>query len=187
MKHLGYPYYVGYLSAAEAHGAAHQRPQVFQIVTTGRLAGRRFGRVRLTFISSAGTASRPTLVVNTPTGTMTVSTPEATVLDLIGEPRHGGGLSNIATIIGELLEDDRLNIDEVARVAELYPTSVVQRTGWMIERTAAEIGKDIDLERLAVIANRRAERTLLSTAGPRRGNTDRRWRVVVNTDVDSDL
>jgi len=31
MKHLGRSYCVGLLSAAEIHGAAHQRPQVFQV------------------------------------------------------------------------------------------------------------------------------------------------------------
>jgi predicted transcriptional regulator of viral defense system len=187
MNHLGHPYYVGYLSAAEVHDAAHQRPQIFQIVTTARLRDREFGRVRLSFITSATTASRPVVSVNTPTGTMKVSTPEATVLDLVDDPRHGGGLSNIATVIGELLEDDQLDIAQLVLAAVQYPLSVVQRTGWMIEHAASEIGKDVDLEGLAEIANRRTERTLLSTSGPRRGSTDHRWRVVVNTEVESDL
>jgi predicted transcriptional regulator of viral defense system len=186
MNHLGHPYYVGYLSAAEVHDAAHQRPQVFQIVTTGRLKDREFGRVRLTFITSLAAAKRPVVSVNTPTGTMMVSTPEATVLDLVGEPRQGGGLSNIATVIGDLLEDDKINVDQLVLAASQYPLSVVQRTGWMIERAAAEIGRNIHLEELAAIANRRGERTLLSSSGPRRGATDRRWRVVVNTEVESD-
>jgi predicted transcriptional regulator of viral defense system len=187
MNHLGHPYYVGYLSAAEIHDAAHQRPQVFQIVTTGRLEGREFGRVRLRFITSAKTTSRPVVSVNTPTGTMRVSTPEVTVLDLVGAPRHGGGLSNIATIIGELLEDDKVDLNQLAIVAHQYPLSVVQRAGWMIEHTAREIGKDVDLADLAEVANHRTERTLLSPGGPRRGKTDRRWQVVVNTEVESDL
>ena len=92
---------------------------------------------------------------------MKESTPEATVLDLVGDPRHGGGLSNIATVIGEILEDDKLDIDQLVSVAEQYPLSVVQRTGWMIEHAAAEISKDVDLGPLANVANRRAERTLL--------------------------
>ncbi len=187
MTHLGHPYYVGYLSAAEVHGAAHQRPQVFQIVTSGRLADRRFGRVSLAFITSASTPRKSVVTVNTPTGTMRVSTPETTVLDLVGDPRHGGGLSNIATIIGELLDDDKLDIDQLNLAADHYPLSVVQRTGWMIERTAADVGKNVDLTGLATKASRRTERTLLSSSGPRRGHTDRRWRVVVNTEVESDL
>ena len=37
---------------------------------------------------------------------MRVSTPEVTVLDLVASPGHGGGLSNVATVVGDLLEDD---------------------------------------------------------------------------------
>ena len=33
MRHLRRPYYVGVLSAAGLHGAAHQQPQEFQVVT----------------------------------------------------------------------------------------------------------------------------------------------------------
>src|SRR5262245_58700523 len=32
MEHLGEPYYVALLSAAEIHGAAHHRPQCFQVM-----------------------------------------------------------------------------------------------------------------------------------------------------------
>lgn len=112
--------------------------------------------------------------------------PEATVLDLVGDPR-GRGLSNIATVVGDLLEDDKLDIAKLVLAAAHYPLSVVQRAGWMIEHAAVEISKDVDLDRLAELTNRRSERTLLSSSGPRRGNTDRRWGVVVNTEVESDL
>lgn len=72
------------------------------------------------------------------------------------------------------------------KIVEQYPLSVAQRTGWMIEHAAREIGKEIDLEPLAALASRRAERTLLSPSAARRGNADRRWGVVVNTEVESD-
>jgi predicted transcriptional regulator of viral defense system len=186
MNHLGHPYYVGYLSAAEVHDAAHQRPQIFQIVTTARLARRTFGRVRLGFIVSKTTTNKPTTAINTPTGTMTVSTPEVTVLDLVGDPGHGGGLSNVATIIADLLEDDKLDINQLVNAAAHYPASVVQRTGWMIEHASTEIGKDFNLEPILAIARNPTERTLLSPSGPRRGKTNPRWQVVVNTEVESD-
>ncbi len=32
LDHLGQPYYAGLLSAAQFHGAAHQKPQEFQVV-----------------------------------------------------------------------------------------------------------------------------------------------------------
>jgi predicted transcriptional regulator of viral defense system len=91
MRYLGHEYYVGYLSAAEIHDAAHQRPQTFQVVTDQRLKTRTFGRVRVTFILSSHTAQRPTVTVNTPTGTMRVSTPEATRTEMgpLDERRAG--------------------------------------------------------------------------------------------------
>ncbi|MHB1615419.1 MAG: type IV toxin-antitoxin system AbiEi family antitoxin [Actinomycetes bacterium] len=91
MRYLGHPYYVGLLSAAEIHGAAHQRPQVFQVITPARLRDRTFGRVRIEFISAVQASARPTATVNTPTGTMRVATPEVTLLDLVAAPQRGGG------------------------------------------------------------------------------------------------
>ena len=116
-----------------------------------------------------------------------MSTPEATIFDLVGQPRHGGGLSNIATVIGELLDDAKVDLDLLAAIAGDCPSAVVQRTGWMIEHVAVEIGKSLDLTHLEAVAAQRTERTLLSSSGPRRGSTDRRWNVVVNIEVESDL
>ena len=38
MAHLSQPYYVALLSAAAYHGAAHQKPQVFQVMVPRRAA-----------------------------------------------------------------------------------------------------------------------------------------------------
>jgi hypothetical protein len=86
MSHLGHAYYVCLLSAAEAHGFAHQRPQVFQVMTSTRLRDRSLDRVRLSFISSSDVPDRPVVTKNTPTGTMRLSTTEGTALDLVSRP-----------------------------------------------------------------------------------------------------
>jgi predicted transcriptional regulator of viral defense system len=187
MRFLGHPYYVGFLSAAEVHDAAHQRPQVFQVVTDAHLRDREFDRVRMTFIRSAATASRPTVTVNTPTGTMTVSTPEVTVLDMASAPEHSGGLSNIATVIADLLEDSKLDTAELARVAATYPASVAQRTGWLIDLVAREIGGDVDLDALIVVAAQRSKPTPLASGDEPTGPHDLRWNIIVNADVEPDL
>ena len=45
MHHLGRPYYIALLSAARIHGASHQAPQVFQVMTDGTpLRDRDLGR-----------------------------------------------------------------------------------------------------------------------------------------------
>lgn len=186
MRFLGHDYYVGYLSAAEVHGAAHQRPQVFQVVTSGRLRDRSFGRVRIEFITSSDTGRRPALERNAPTGTMRVSSPEVTTLDLVAAPEHGGGISNVATVIGELLDVDTLDVSALVRVSEGYPLTVRQRTGWMLEHVAGLLDRAIHLSSLeASIAG--AERTPLLPAAGRSGRPDPRWNVIANTDVEPDL
>ncbi len=185
MRHLGHAYYVGYLSAAEIHDAAHQRPQVFQVVTDERLKTRTFGRVRVKFILNAHTADRPTMTVNTPTGTIRVSTPETTILDLVSAPEHSGGLSNIATIIGDLLEDAKINVSEIIRISGGWPTTVVQRTGWLLEQAAVEIGVDLDVDSLAGFATGHGGIAKLSPSGGT-GRLDTRWNIIVNTEVESD-
>ena len=187
MRYLDHEYYVGFLSAAEVHGATHQRPQVFQVITDARMNDRTFDRVSIEFTTSAKTAIRPTTTVNTPTGTMKVSVPEITVLDLVGSPEHGGGLSNIATVLGGLLGDGLLDVERLAELAKDYPAAVSQRTGWLLERVAGEIAAEVDLARLYEVAHARLKPTPLAAAGRRAGPFNERWNVVVNTDVEPDL
>jgi predicted transcriptional regulator of viral defense system len=187
MRYLDHDYYVGYLSAAEVHGAAHQRPQVFQVITNARLNDRAFDRVGIEFTTSAKAAERPTTTINTPTGTMKVSIPEITVLDLVANPARGGGLSNIATVMGELLEEGLLDVQRLAELAKEYPTAVSQRAGWLLERVAAEIGVEVDLDPLAAVSHARRKPTPLAASGRRAGPLDDRWNVIVNADVEPDL
>lgn len=187
MRHLGHDYYVCLLSAAEAHGFAHQRPQVFQVMTPARLRDRSFGRVRLSFITSADAGSRPVLVKNTPTGTMRLSTLEGTALDLVSLPRRSGGLSNVATILGEMMQDAALDPRVVAELAPSYPIAVAQRAGWLLEFVANELGASIDLQPLCEVARARATPAPLHSHGPRAGSLDERWNIIVNGPVEPDL
>lgn len=186
MAHLGHPYYVGLLSAAELLGFAHQRPQVFQVITPARLRGRSFGRVHLAFVTVADLASRSTATRNTPTGIVRVSTPEVTLLDLVSMPDRGGGLSNVATIAGEMLEEGGLDASALAEAAEPYPGAVVQRTGWLLDRAGEAVGVAPALDELNAVARRRATPSLLLASGPR-GIVDDRWNVIVNAEIEPDL
>ena len=187
MRQLGHPYYVGFLSAAEVHGAAHQHPQVFQVVTPARLQGRAFGRVRIEFITEARAATRPTATVNTPTGTMQVAIPEVTVLDLVAAPERGGGLSNVATVAAELVGEGRLDGHALAVAAGTYPIAVAQRTGWLLDHVARMLATSFDTWPLAKRAGERAEPTPLAASGRRAGPLDGRWNVLVNTVIEPDL
>src|SRR3989442_11337241 len=50
MKTLSLPYYAGLLTAAQYHGAAHQRPQQFQVFLEKRRLPIACGRVRVAFL-----------------------------------------------------------------------------------------------------------------------------------------
>ena len=59
MGHLGRDHDVGSSSAAAVHGAAHQAPQVFQVVVDEQLADRDIHRARLRFHMSAASPHLP--------------------------------------------------------------------------------------------------------------------------------
>lgn len=187
MTAIGSAYYVGYLSAAELHGAAHQRPQVFQVVAAGRPRDRDFGRVKVRFYSSTRIGDVPTQWRTTSTGRARVSTPAVTTLDLTSRPGLGGGLSNVATVLAELVEETELSAASIVEVQAAYPTSSLRRLGWLLEFVGADIGTG---ELLAAITRRDpspTSLTLLDPRAPRRGRHDARWGLTVNQDVEPDL
>lgn len=187
MHQLGHPYYVGLLSAAEVHGVAHQRPQVFQVLTPARLAERSLGRVRLEFVHATNIEGRPTSTINTPTGTMIVSTPETTALDLVSRPRRAGGISNVATVIAEMLEEGLLDGAYLGTAARHYPVAAAQRLGWLASfLTSDGVANTLDLTELSQIARTRRDPTLLVASGPRDGVYDGDWHLLVNADVERD-
>lgn len=186
MRHLGHPYYVGFLSAARLHGASHQVPMVLQIVTPALLRDRQIGRNRIAFIRRSAATSRPTVARNVPTGRVAVATPAVTVLDLVEAPAHGGGLGNVATVIGDLLHEGALEGRELADVAVSYPNAIAQRAGYLVEHLAREIGASIDLGPLERrVAD--ATYTVIDPQRPRAGEHDRRWHVIANNDIEHDL
>lgn len=186
MRHLGHPYYVGLLSAARLHGASHQVPMVLQVVTPALLRDRRIGSNRIEFIRRSSAGRRPTAQRNVPTGRTTVATPEVAVLDLVEAPSAGAGLGNVATVIGDLLQEGAIDADALAEAAADYPSAVAQRTGYLVEHMADEADASIQLDRLEqLVAD--ATYTVLDPQRPRGGEHHRRWRVIVNTDIEHDL
>lgn len=183
MRFLGQPYYVGLLSAAAIHGAAHQQPMVFQVITDRPTRPARAGRVRIAFHMTRDIASAAVADVQTETGSMRVSTPETTAFDLVRFTPAAGHLGNVATVIGELA--DKLDSHALAKLADTYAVPDVQRLGYVLDRAGAQ-----DLTRpLADWLARRRYRPVLLAPRRARGKAaaDRRWRVIPNANVESDL
>jgi hypothetical protein len=68
MERLKNPYYVGLLSAAQYHGAAHHHPQEFQVVTETNRRLLECGGVRVVFIAAKRLKQVGTQTFNTPRG-----------------------------------------------------------------------------------------------------------------------
>jgi predicted transcriptional regulator of viral defense system len=183
MTHLGHGYYVGLLSAAELHGAAHQRPQAFQVVTDARVRDRELGRARLRFYVSAVAKDVPTQRMNAATGQICVSTPATTALDLVARPSAAGGLNNVATVLYELADEGLLTASGWSASAPWYPTAVLRRTGWLLDHVGAAAGQDGLLD----VAGKPGPRVYLEPAVAHRGSAANRWNLVVNIDVEPDL
>lgn len=184
MAALKQRYYVGLLSAAALHGAAHQAPHEFQVVTNKPTRPMTLGRAQIFFVTKTRLATTPTAPVKTPTGEIRVSTPEATALDLVRYPEHGGSLSNVATVLAELA--DRISPEALVQAAEAEgEVASVQRVGYLLER----LGHGRLVEPLARWIEARKPRVVplrpgRSMAGRPRA---RRWHVGVNEKIEIDV
>ncbi len=133
MKAMERPYYVGLLSAASLHGASHQQPQEFQVLTDRPVRPLHVGRTRIRFFVSNRILDTAVQRVKTPTGMIRVSTPEATAFDLVRFAKMAGHLDNVATVLMDLaplLDSKRLL--KVARASGDRPNA--QRLGYILER-----------------------------------------------------
>ena len=86
MRFHDVPYYVGLLSAAALHGAAHQQPQEFQVVAGAILRPLTVGRVRIRFFFRREMAAAVTEKVKTSSGYIPVTqmARSGLVVDLAG-------------------------------------------------------------------------------------------------------
>jgi predicted transcriptional regulator of viral defense system len=174
-------YYLGLLSAAAVHGAGHEQPQEVQVVTDHQLRPATAGRNRLRFFLKRDVARTPTEAQRTETGTLRVSTPEATAFDLVRYAANLGGLSAVASVLSELAE--RLDPNRLAEAAALgVQLSVVQRAGYLLDRVGANDKTGPLADWLAAQRPRRA--LLRAGPGPRRGRADARWAVLENEAVE---
>lgn len=186
MQFLGHRYYIGFLSAAQIHGASHQAPMVFQVVTDGALRARSIGSQRIAFIQRSNVARRATIRRIVPTGRISVSSPEVTVLDLVEAPQFGAGLSNVATVIAELLDTGQLDPIALTGQAATYPMAVAQRTGHLVEQMGIEANAPIDLQPLHDLVQD-AQTVDLYPGAEQSGERDERWNVEANIAIEPDL
>lgn len=182
MEQEGRSYYAALLTAAQYHGAAHQRPQAFQVFVDRSRRDLSCGRVRVTFMRRARLDEVPVQSVNTPRGTVRVATPEATAIDLIGYQHQAGGLDHVAQILLELAE--RIEAEALPTAAETAPITWAQRLGYLLERVDAS--EKANALRKYVEAQARRSTPLVPGTPHAGSERDEGWRLWINTDLESE-
>ncbi|MEK7690855.1 MAG: type IV toxin-antitoxin system AbiEi family antitoxin [Bdellovibrionota bacterium] len=184
MKFHGLAYYVGGLSAAALHGAAHQAPQELQVITTKPLRPVFAHRTRIRFLTKKAIEETPIQEMKTHTGYFKVSTPEATAFDLVRYYRWAGYLNNVATVLAELSE--RLDPKKLVNVALAEgETAITQRLGYLLDqygekKKTSELRKWLSEKKTKLVPLRPGWNGEVSAR-------DEQWRVLINDKVETDL
>ena len=182
MKSLNKPYYVGLLSAAALHGAAHQQPTGYTVITQNP-APRSISKLKILFFSKQEFLQDGIVQRKTPAGYINVSSPELTALDFF-DYIHKFGINRITTILQELSEEMKPSL--LLKIAKQYPnTAAIQRFGYILD-TEVSARKLSDI--LWKILNERNFFPIpLSPQKVKKGETDNKWKIIQNMEIESDL
>ena len=134
MNHLKTDYYVSLLSGAQYHGASHQKPGRFQVITNKRIKHPlEFGQIKIELIYKKSLTELPTQDVVVKTGYLKVATPELVTLDLLTYSTRSAGLNHIATVLSELIE--AIDADQLIALAKKSGEKAwLQRLGYILEK-----------------------------------------------------
>lgn len=190
MNHWGINYYVCLLSAALYHGAAHQKPQVFQVMVEKQLRPVTCGKIRINFIYKKSLASLPIEKVVVKTGYLNVASPELTAMDLLLYLHQAGGLNHVASVLSELIE----NISP-EKMLELMRNSKekawIQRFGYILEHIDPMDTKKRD-QLVVLLDGYLKERVfhfipLASEVSSIGVSRNQRWKIIGNATIESDI
>lgn len=181
MRFHGMPYYVGLLSAAAMHGAAHQQPQEFQVISGAVLRPLTIGRVRIRFFFRHRMDLAVTEQVKTSSGHIPISTPEMTAYDLVRYRKRAGSIDHTATVLAELAE--RIDAKKLLAIAERgEELPVVQRLGYLLERTGhGELAEDL----VGFVQAHKVKMVPLELHSSEKVSArDAKWHVLVNASIE---
>lgn len=132
MRFCRQPYYVGILSAAARHGSSSQAVQVVQIVTDRPTRDIELGGLRVEFFVKKTVGSTPVIEAPNTFAPLLVSTPEATILDLIAYSHSIGGVRRAMQVTEGLLPVVRPRELKKA-LAAIEEASTKQRFGYILD------------------------------------------------------
>lgn len=184
MKSLGRRYYVGLISAAALHGAAHQQPMEYFVVTEKpALRDIKNKKLKINFYVKKDWSDDDIIQKKTEAGYINVSSPELTALDLFYY-QESFGINKITSILKELVEE--MKVANLIKTAKNYPqTPSIQRLGYLLDK---ELGNTkLSKPLFKILSDRKHVTVPLSIDKNKEGKVDEKWKVIKNMKVESDL
>jgi len=130
------PYYLALQSAASAHGSSPQSIQVTQVMTDKARPPIELGRIRITFFVKRRIEQTPTQQMTNAFAPTRVSTPAATIFDLVRYAPRIGGVGRALETFRSLLP--KIEGPELQNVLETeHETTTSQRLGYLLEKAGA--------------------------------------------------
>ena len=187
MKYLNRSYYVSTISAAALYGAAHQAPQEFFVIT-GYPVMRPTEKkgIKINYISKRTSPVNLLKERKTKSGYVKISSEILTAIDLVQYQNRSGGLSHVASVLYELMEE----ISPESFSDDLFSSSTtisIQRLGYLFE---FELNNQLLADSLynkSIEYGSKFQRIPLKQSVPFNGiSSDNRWRVVANIEIEID-
>lgn len=186
MQYLGKPYYVGLLSAAALHGAAHQRPQEFYVVTVPpNMRPLKKKGIKINFISKSTFPDAGIENKKTVTGYFKMSNPALTAVDIVSFEKRTGGINRVAEILAELAEVIQPGDFRLYQEINVSVT-VIQRMGYLLEKVVGF--KELSNALYDRTCHLIRYPTALSTLRPKSGfPSNNRWKIIENSHIELEV
>ncbi|MDR2149039.1 MAG: type IV toxin-antitoxin system AbiEi family antitoxin [Tannerella sp.] len=184
MKYLSKKYYVGLLSAAALHGAAHQQPTTFFVMSEFP-APRNIvnDKLKIRFFSKQNIIEDGIIQKKTPSGRINVSSPELTAFDLLDNIKQFG-INRIATILMELYEV--MLPSKLVKIEKLVDNKAnSQRLGFILDNIVGE--KKLSNALYKNISKTNFTKTALSPLKEKTGELNEKWKIIINEQIETDL
>jgi len=187
MQHLQRPYYLALLNAAAYHGASHQQPQEYFVMTEFPvLRPTQKKGLKINYISVKEIPETLIEKRKTEAGYLKISNAALTACDLIQFEKRIGGLNRAAAVLNELAEVIRPTDYSTVLLKNVH-VSALQRLGYLLEKVCFNQALADALHDAMVREKLRMFRIPLKTSKETVGcSSDNRWKVVVNTEIETD-
>jgi predicted transcriptional regulator of viral defense system len=187
MSFMSQKYYVGLLAASAHWGASHQASMSYQILSSSAIRDTKFSKGRLEFIHRKDFPCSGYIREPGVGGYLLVSTPELTSVDLIRYYKRCGFLSNVATVLDDLVEKwDGRKASKIFNQPFVSTTSL-QRLGYILDVVLGHTTEAKYVEK-AILARRPVAVYLDPSDSSKISESvlNPKWSILVNCDVEPD-